>query len=101
MFKFVIDQLTPEHRIAGSKRLLVGMSILVAWGLIGFALIATTIIDSVGKTANNGFLSTGSIVFFALGLTFLVFAVIGFRAFSDKRKELLESSRSSHSNLHD
>jgi hypothetical protein len=87
----VTDKISPEHRIAASRRLAIGMKFFLSWGLIGCALIVLAVVNSFGRTADKGFFSAGSITIFSLGLMFLVMGTIFFRALNRKRKELLDS----------
>ena len=83
--------LTPDHKVAAARRLTIGMRIFVATFAFGIALLARGIQVCV---ATNQVLPNQSILLMALGVTFMVFSLIGFRAFLIARRSVLEEEGS-------
>jgi hypothetical protein len=82
------SELTEQQKLLGIRRMTIGLRIFIGWGIVGFLFIAISMIDSIGKSASNGFFSAGTIALFSFGFSFMMIAAISYRAFYLKRKDL-------------
>jgi hypothetical protein len=85
------NKLTEQQKRLGIRRLTIGLRIFIGWGIVGVVFIAISMIGSIGKSANQGFFSAGTIALFSFGFSFVMIAAISYRAFYMKRKDLRDS----------